>query len=81
MVFGDGCLEIHPSGSESISRSSTQHQGGECSAWKCVGDQKGGTVKRSFKYRPRAIQGGEDYTVNRLDQVDREMERIFGQDK
>ena len=28
-----------------------------------------------------AIQGGEDYTVNRLDQADREMERMFGEDR
>ena len=50
-----------------------------CSTWECVGDQKSGTDKRSIKYRrPTAMQGGEDYTVNRLDQGDREMERMFG---
>ena len=51
------------------------------STWECVGDQKGGTDKRSIKYRPPAIQGGEDYMVNRLDQAYREMERMFGEDR
>ena len=37
-----------------------------CSTWECVRDQKGGTDKRSIKYRPPATQGEEDYTVNRL---------------
>ena len=48
---------------------------------KCVGDQKGGTDKRSIKHRPPAIQGGEDYMVNRLDNADREIERMFSEDK
>ena len=41
--------------------------------------QKGGTAKRSIKYRPPTIQGGEDYTVNRLDQANRE--RMFGEER
>ena len=49
--------------------------------WECVGDQKGGADKRSIKYRPPAIQGGKDYIVKRLDQVDREMKRMFGEDR
>ena len=51
-----------------------------CSTWECVGDQKGLIDKRSIKYHPPAIQGGEDYTLNRLDQAEREMERMFGED-
>ena len=39
----------------------------------------GGTDKRSIKYRSPDIQGGEDFTVNRLDQADRDMERMFGE--
>ena len=35
MVFCGGCLEIHPSCSECISRSCTQHQGGRCSTCDC----------------------------------------------
>ena len=81
MVFCGGCLEIHPYGSECISRSGTQHQGGECSTWECVGDKKGGTDNRSIKYPPPAIQGGENYICNRLDQVDREMKRMYGEER
>ena len=49
-----------------------------------VGDQKGLIYKRYIKYRPPAFQGGQDYavnTLNRLDQADREMERMFGEDR
>ena len=39
IVFRGGYLEIYPSGSECISRSGTQHQGGGCRTWEC--DKKG----------------------------------------
>ena len=70
MVFRGRFPKLHPSDSECISRS--------CSAWKCVGDQKGGMDKESIKNRPPATHGGEDYTVHRLDQADQEIERMFG---
>ena len=52
-----------------------------CSTWECVGDQNGGTDMRSIKYCPPAIQDGEDYTVNRLDQAASEVKKMFGEDR
>ena len=52
-----------------------------CSTWECGGDQKGGTDKRSIKYRPSTMQGGEDYTVNKLYLADQEMKKLFNEDR
>ena len=37
--------------------------------------------KRSVKYRPSTLQGGEDYTVNKLYLADREMDKLFNVDR
>ena len=52
-----------------------------CSAWEGEGDQMGGRDKESFKDRPPATQGGEDYMANRLDQTVPEIEKMFGEDR
>ena len=51
------------------------------STWECEGDKKGGTDKRSMKYCLPAIQGGEDYMVNRLYLVNQEMKKLFNADR
>ena len=47
----------------------------------CIGDRKGGTDRKSMKYRPPAFQGGEDYMVNWLYIVDQEMKKLFNEDR
>ena len=81
MVYCGGCLKIHPSDSGCISRSNPQHQGGRVSVCESRGDQKGGTDKRSIKQRPSIMQGGEDYTVNKLYLAAQEMKRLFSEDR
>ena len=81
IVFCSGCLEIHPSGSGYISRSCTQHQRGGCSTCDWWVDQKGRTNKRSMKHQPSTMQGGEDYTVNALYLAEREMKKLFNEDR
>ena len=52
-----------------------------CSTCECVGDRKGGTDKRSMKYHPPAIQGSEDYMVNRQYIADQETKKLFNEDR
>ena len=51
------------------------------STCECVGDRNSMTDKRSMKYCPPAIQGGDDYMVNRLYIADREMKKLFNEDR
>ena len=37
--------------------------------------------KRSMKYRPSTLQGREDYMVNNLYLADREMDKMFNEDR
>ena len=46
-----------------------------------VGDPKGRTDKISIKHHPSTKQFGEDYTVNKLYLVDREMKKVFNEDR
>ena len=61
LVFRGGYLDIHPSCSDCISRSCTQHQGGVCSAWEGGETQEGGRDKESIKDCPPATLGRVDY--------------------
>ena len=78
MVFHGRYLEIHPFGTEYISRSCTQHQGGGCSTWEGGEAQKGVLDKESIKDPPLATLGRAGYVGKRLGQADREMARMFG---
>ena len=44
-------------------------------------DQKGGSAKRSIKHRPSTIQGGEDYTINKLYLAVQEMKKLYNEDR
>ena len=37
--------------------------------------------KRSMKYRPSTLQGREDYMANNLYLADREMDKMFNEDR
>ena len=64
----------HKTQQDSISRSCTQHQGGRCSICEAKVDLGGRIDKRSMKYHPSTLQGGEDYpTVSKLYLANREM--------
>ena len=44
-------------------------------------DLKGRTDKSTIKHSPSTIQGGEDYTVNKLYLAYREMKKLFNEDR
>ena len=52
-----------------------------CSAWECGETQKDVRDKESINYRPPATLGRVDYMGKRLDRADREMARMFGEDR
>ena len=82
MVFHGACLEIHTDDGGFISRSCTQHQGGGCSIYEAKVELGGRIDKRSMKYRPSTLYGGEDYPiVSKLYLADREMGKLFNEDR
>ena len=82
MVFCGRCLEIHPDDAGCISRSCTQHQGGGCSIWEAKVELGGRIDKRSMKYNPSTLQGGEGYpTSSNLYLANREMDKQFNEDR
>ena len=80
MVFCGWFLEIHPCASGCISRSCTQHQGGMHSICEFRVEQEGRVDKKFMKHCPSTLQGGEDYTINKLYLVGREMDKLFDED-
>ena len=44
-------------------------------------EQEGRVDKRSMKHRQSTLQGGEDYTVNKLYLADREMDKLVNEDR
>ena len=44
-------------------------------------EQEWRVEKRSMKYCPSTLQGGEDYTVNKLYLAEREMDKLFNEDR
>ena len=59
----------------------TQHQGGGCSVCEFRVEQERRVDKRSMKYCPSTLQCGEDYMVNKLYLVEREMDTLFNEDR
>ena len=47
----------------------------------CREAKAGVTDKKSMKYGPPDIQGGEDYMVNRLYLANQEMKKLFNEDR
>ena len=47
----------------------------------CRVDPQGRTDKKSIKYRPSTMQGGEDYTVSKLYPADREIKKLLNEDR
>ena len=52
-----------------------------CSVCEFNVKQEGRVDKRSMKYRPSTLQGGEDYTVNKLYLGNRKMKKLFNEDR
>ena len=80
-LFCGRYLEIHPSCSECISRSCTQHQGGRCSILEGRETQMSGKDKEPDKDQLPASSGRMDYLGKRLSQADCEMEIMFSEDR
>ena len=51
-----------------------------CSVCEFNVKQEGRVDKRSMKYRPSTLQGGADYTVNKLYLAERGMDKLFNGD-
>ena len=52
-----------------------------CRACECSGDQKGRPDKRFINHSPSTMQGGEDYTINKLYLANWEMKKLFNEER
>ena len=53
----------------------------EVGTCECRVDHKDRIDKGSKKHRPSTLQGGEDYTVNKLSQAVQEVNKLFNEDR